>query len=381
MAGIYIHVPFCRSKCAYCDFYSLPRIERYAERYVAAIETELSLRIGELADAQPIDTVYIGGGTPSALSSELLGRVVTSVMRHVEPSALREFTIEVNPDDVTEEKASLWHSLGVNRISMGVQSLNPAELLAVGRRHTARQALGAVGILRKYFQNISLDLIVGLPGQTRASLADSLRGTLELRPEHLSVYILSYEPGTRLETLRRIGKIRPVDEDTIVEMYGDVCTALREAGYVHYEISNYCLPGHASIHNSSYWNDTPYLGIGPAAHSYTRRLRRYNPSNLQQWLEKLEAGTQACQIEYENQADQTNDRIMTALRTAEGLNVNRIPECFREYVLRTAAGLPAGRIEIKRFNDSETVLTIPETAWLVSDDTIASLFVDSTLEG
>ncbi len=365
MAGLYIHVPFCRAKCAYCDFYSLPRLDEFAARYIDTLDTEWALRNSELAE--PVSTIYFGGGTPSSLPENHLDKISEWLPSLPDGG---EFTAEFNPEDVTRDKLTAWQALGANRISMGVQSLNDDELRAVGRRHTAVEALRAAELLMTTFDNVSLDLIIGLPGQTVASLKASLRKLIDLHPAHLSVYILSYEEGTRLWAMRKAGKVVETDDDTIVRMYDMVCEMLTCAGYEHYEISNFSLPGRHAVHNSAYWAGNPYLGLGPAAHSFDGMTRRINPGNIRQWLDRLEAGQPAFEVEEETETDRINDRIMVSLRTARGLDLDTIPKPYRDTIENNLSTIAADRIV-----RNGSVVSIPEHAWLVSDSTIATLFI------
>lgn len=364
MAGLYVHVPFCRSKCAYCDFYSLPRISEFADRYARAVVSERQLRQpGYDAPA----TVYFGGGTPSTLSAAQFEGIVDGLEL---PSDIREFTVEVNPEDINADILGTWKALGVNRLSMGVQSFDDSELKAVGRRHDSARALKAYEDSRKSFDNVSLDFIVGLPGQTLESLDATLRKAITLRPEHLSVYILGYEPGTRLHTLRAMGKITETDDETLTRMYTLACDRLNDAGYDHYEISNFALPGMHARHNSSYWDGTPYLGLGPAAHSYDGVNRYYNPTDIRKWLDRTERGETCCETDALTPRDRVNELIMTSLRTAKGLDLSAVSPAFLSRLKDDIDNLPPGRVEIK--NDT---IKIPEQAWLLSDDTISRLFI------
>lgn len=363
MAGLYIHVPFCHAKCRYCDFYSMSSFEK-ADGYLQLIQREWELRRGEIDSPE---TIYFGGGTPSILP---LDRV--SSLRTWLPDVVTEFTVEVNPEDVTPAVAATWRDVGANRVSMGVQSLSDAELQSVGRRHSALQAVQAFKTLRNSgFDNISVDVIIALPGQTRATLADTVRRLLDLGPEHFSAYILSYEPGTLLWTQRRLGRITETDEDTVAAMYLDVCNLARSYGYEHYEVSNFALPGCRARHNSAYWDDKPYLGLGPSAHSFDGVLRRANPANLKAWAQAVTDRLPAFTVEDETVADRVNDRIMVTLRTSKGLDLQTIPQPYREQVQQSIARLAPGRV----LTSGDTI-RIPEAAWLVSDDTIASLFVE-----
>ena len=370
-AGLYIHVPFCHSKCAYCDFYSLPAIDKFGERYVKALETEWNLRRDEV---QVFSTIYFGGGTPSLLSAE----AVEKIARWLPDIGVKgEFTVEFNPEDVVTGKsgistAELWKNIGANRVSIGVQSFNDEELRAVGRRHNSRQAIDAYDMLADTFGSdaVSVDLILGLPGQTMETLQESLSTAISLKPGHISIYILSYEPGTRLWALRSVGKVKETDSDIIAQMYLYAHQVATQSGYEHYEISNFALPGRRARHNTAYWAGSPYLGLGPGAHSFLGTTRRYNPSNINQWLESIEKGSTAYIDEPESEIDSINDTIMVRLRTAEGLDLNHIPPNVRKSFNDNLARLPEGRI--KHENDR---IFIPHEQWLISDDTISRLFL------
>lgn len=362
MHSVYVHIPYCHSKCAYCDFYSSPRAGT-APRLVAAIAKEYELRRNE-ADG-PVSTVYIGGGTPSVLPDSLLAELVDAL-----PRPEGEFTIEVNPEDVTMERVRAWRSMGVNRVSMGVQSLADSELAAIGRRHSAARAMRAAADIREAgITNISLDLICGLPGQTRESWMQSLAAALAFRPEHLSAYILSYEPGTRLTAMLRAGKIRRTDDAVIEGMYSDLRGMAREAGYEHYEISNFALPGFRARHNSGYWAGVPYIGLGPAAHSFDGATRRINPSSTTDYLSALENSSVAFAVDEETDDNRFNDLLVTRLRTAEGLDLSDVPPSRMAALRSDAAPLvSSGLLAV-----SGSRMWIPEEHWLVSDSVISSL--------
>lgn len=351
MSGLYIHVPFCRSKCAYCDFYSIGGSPERHKAYLNALVAEWEMRRGELPG--PTSTIYIGGGTPSVIHPDLWRPILDRL-----PQPQGEFTIEANPDDVTPEWVEAIHSLGVNRVSMGVQSLDSGLLSLMGRRHSPSRAIEAVKTLRRGgIDNISLDLIYGIPGQTIAKWEESLSEILRLRPEHLSAYILSYEPGTRLTRMAEEGQIIPLTDDAVLEMYTHLCETTLEAGYLHYEISNFALPGHQARHNSSYWDGTPYLGLGPGAHSWDgKRTRRANPSSLRQWSEALAAGRAPFEEEIETDDSLFNDTVITHLRTSFGIKAT--PQL-------TALAAPFLRDGSMLLRDG--YLRIAEASWPVAD--------------
>lgn len=366
MAGLYIHVPFCRSKCAYCDFYSLPRIKEFGERFVEAVSEEWDHRKGEINE---IETIYIGGGTPSMLDISQFSRLISFIPYSGD---IKEFTIEVNPEDVSIEKLEAWSSLGVNRISMGVQSFNDFELSFVGRSHNSWKAVEAYELIKDYIQNISIDLIIALPGQTLESLHKNLDMTLALSPAHVSVYILGYEKGTRLWAMLKSGKLQSTDDETIEKMYQLVCSKLKEGGYDHYEISNFALPGSRALHNSNYWKGKPYLGLGPGAHSLdSSGLRRVNPPNIKLWLERIEQNERAYIEDKETDIEKINDLIMIRLRTKEGLSLSDIPPVYLVTLKKNVKSLAPGDVA---FDGNH--LIIPEQKWIVSDGIISSLFLE-----
>ena len=328
MAGVYVHIPFCASRCSYCDFFSTLRLDEVGHDYVEALIAEARLRKAEL-NGKPVKTLYMGGGTPSQLPLPLLARLIDGLKATLDLNAVQEFTLEANPDDVTPEWCAAVRALGVNRVSMGVQSFQDAVLRLVGRRHTARQAIDAVASLRHAgIDNISIDLIYGLPGQTLETWAESVRQAVDLRPQHISAYGLTYEPGTRLWQQRECGKVVEASEDQYLDMYRVLVGMLQVAGYEHYEISNFALPGYRSRHNSSYWNETPYLGLGAAAHSYDGTMRRSNPADLCGYIRRITSGQPACQVEDLAWWERYDERVMLGLRTADGVDAHRLRSDF-----------------------------------------------------
>jgi len=365
MAGIYVHIPFCHSKCAYCDFYSVAN-RRRVDGYVAALVKEHDARMQELR-GEEISTIYFGGGTPSILPPDAFTRIASLFPKeHVV-----EFTIEVNPEDVNAENIRVWRQAGVNRVSMGVQSLVDTELVAVGRRHTAMEALAAIKCLKDNgITNISCDLIYGLPGQTVESWEYSLEALLQQGIQHLSAYCLSYEPGTCLFLKRERGEVKETDDEILERMYDILCLEAGTVGMDHYEISNFAMPGMYSRHNSSYWNLTPYLGFGPGAHTLgIDGKRRYNPPVLKEYISNPETFTK---VEEEDRTERFNDLLLISLRTAKGLPFSMIPDEFRTETVRKASRfLHCGMLVEKAGS-----YIIPEDKWLLADSVIRELFID-----
>ena len=375
---VYVHVPFCRRKCIYCDFFSV--VERLADwpALVGSLLAEARQRAGAFAgdDSPYPSSLYIGGGTPSLIPADEF-RCLAEGLLALFPDGTEEFTIEVNPDDVSEEKVAVWSAAGVNRVSMGVQSLVDSELKTIGRRHTAVDAIRAFDRLRKSFGNISLDLIFGLPGQTCDSLRHTAEGFLDMSPEHISAYSLMYEEQTALTRMRDSGAIAEASEVDSVEMFSMVSGMLADAGYEQYEISNYARDGYRSIHNSAYWQGLPYLGLGPGAHSYDGlRTRRANRPDLKAW-QGAESGFPYTE-EILSDDELREEYIMTRLRTREGISLEDFARSFgaseRARLLRQARQFtaPAGSEPLLSRTDSSLSLT--KSGIMLSDEVISSLF-------
>ncbi len=374
MPGIYIHVPFCESRCAYCDFYSTTLL-RHRTAYVDAVCRELALRLPELHGA-PIETIYFGGGTPSTLTIEELRKIIQAIpgpphspqggmthssSTHTEkkhsidsisaamyvPSPLggnergQEATLEANPDDLTEEYVQGLRTLPFNRVSIGIQSFHDRTLRLVGRRHTAQEAIEAVRrCQRSGLTNISIDLIYGLPDETLDDWAYSLDQAIALGVPHISAYHLTYEEGTRLWRMKEQGIVSPIDEEQSIRAFELLREKLLAAGYEHYEISNFALPGYHSRHNSSYWQGIPYIGIGPGAHSYDGTDRRWNLSSLTDYIATPEGKDVPHEVEHLTTEERYDERIITELRTARGIDLTSLladfGECYHTHCLRCA---------------------------------------------
>ncbi|MBQ9671408.1 MAG: radical SAM family heme chaperone HemW [Prevotella sp.] len=345
MAGLYIHIPFCKSRCIYCGFYSTTS-EELRQRYVDAVCKEMEMRgewreiRGERKDenGERIETIYLGGGTPSQLSGNQLQQLFIYINKVYGLEHVREVTMECNPDDVTAEYATMLSRLPVNRVSMGVQTFSDERLRFLRRRHTAEQIPMAVERLRQAgIQNISIDLMYGFPDETLEDWHEDIRQALSLNVEHLSAYALMYEEGTHLYQLLEEGKVSEIDEELSLQMYSDLIDRLKAAGYEHYEISNFARREFRSTHNSSYWNQTPYIGLGAAAHSYNgHERRRWNIDNIQQYIEGIESGEPVFEEEVLDDDTRYNDLVMTALRTCEGLSLPKLSPVHQDYCKQQA---------------------------------------------
>lgn len=316
--AIYIHIPFCGSKCTYCAFYSVAS-PIWMEQYVEALKIEMSLRSNYLASAENA-SLYLGGGTPSILTPVLFERMMTELYRIFTFSDHAERTLEANPEDVTLEKARLWYQWGFNRVSLGIQSFDDTVLRNIKRRHSGEQAEQAVRILRDVgFERISGDLIVGLPGCDRTILMRDVERLCKLGIGHISVYMLSVDERTELEIQVKRRLFMPLEEEELVDRFEWVCCALKEAGYEHYEISNFALPGQRAKHNSAYWTGKPYLGLGTSAHSYNGVERHWGVASVKRYMEALNSGKLPIATELLTVENVYNERIMTNLRMSDGI--------------------------------------------------------------
>lgn len=348
MAGIYIHVPFCASRCIYCGFYTTTTLSSQ-DRLVRALCTELDMRRDYLLDKDAptspitIDTIYLGGGTPSQLSQENLLRLFDAIYNKVEQvptfhiSPTPEVTMECNPDDLTPQFAQTIARLPVNRVSMGVQTFSDERLNFLRRRHKATDIEPAIQRLRQVgIGNISIDLIFGFPKQTVNEWAADLQKAIELDVEHISAYSLMYEEGTPLFRLLEQQRVSEIADSQSLDMFNLLVDTLTTNNYEHYEISNFAREGFRSRHNASYWQGIPYLGLGPSAHSYDGNSRQWNVSNLRKYMDAIENGMVPMEKETLDEDTKYNDWITTALRTKEGLDLNLLSEAHREYLLRAA---------------------------------------------
>lgn len=339
--GIYIHIPFCKSRCIYCGFYSTTNKE-LKERYVDALIREIHMRkddfarLGTSLSPSSTSTVYFGGGTPSSLSVCDIERIV-GALESTFNGTPSEVTLEMNPDDVTKDYIKAVRQMGINRISMGIQTFDDSRLQFIRRRHNASQAEEAVMTIREEgIHNVSIDLMFGFPNQTMDEWVTDIDKAIALHPTHISAYSLMYEEGTPLFRMLQKGEINQIDDETSLAMYTELINRLTANGYEHYEISNFAMPGYRSVHNSSYWHDTPYLGFGAAAHSYNKDTRSWNIPDLKKYIESIESGVLPSESEVIDADTHYNDLITTALRTREGLNLDDLPQKYREYALVNA---------------------------------------------
>ena len=372
MAGIYIHIPFCKQRCNYCAFYSTT-LYNIREKYVDALCKEIVLR-KEYAGSAPIGTIYFGGGTPSTLTMEQLQKICGTIYSTHSVSPTAEVTIECNPDDLTPDFLAQLKQLPFNRISMGVQSFNDTQLKRLGRRHNAQKAREAVHNAREAgYNNISIDLIFALPGSTITEWEHDLDSAIALHPDHLSAYNLTYEEGTPLYRALERGDFAELSEEENIEQFQMLIAKLKEAGYRHYEISNFALPGCESRHNSSYWNDTPYIGCGAAAHSYNGTSRQWNIADIQEYIKGMESGEYNFEIEQLTEEERYNDTILTRLRTADGLPLEWMKEKFCDRLNRHMQRAAEKEIALGNLKEESGSLSLTKKGIFISDAVIREL--------
>lgn len=377
MAGIYVHIPFCKSRCIYCDFFSTTSLTE-RDKYVTAIKKELELRIDYLPLNTEIETIYFGGGTPSMLKAEQLCDVLNHIKQNYNVTENAEITIEGNPDDLCIDFLESIKKGGFNRLSMGVQTFNDKRLKFLCRRHTADIAKKSVENARKVgFNNISIDLMYGFPEESLADWISDIDQALLLAPEHISAYSLMYEEGTRLYKMLESGSIEEIDEDVSVKMYNLLIERLQSSGYEHYEISNWGKKGMHSRHNSSYWEGIPYLGVGAGAHSFDGNSRQWNPNSLEEYITGIVSNNPIFEKEELTPNQRYNEMVMTGLRTAKGIDLKRLETLFGKHRLEYCKNnalphIEAGRLEIY---DNTNSMRLTRNGLFVSDDIMSDLML------
>ena len=336
MAGLYVHVPFCVKRCVYCDFYSNTNME-YKEAYISALLREMEMKRNYLR-GENIETIYFGGGTPSQLQAHDFQRIFDEVYRIFPVSDNPEITIEANPDDLSDSYVSSLKTLPFNRLSIGIQSFVDDELRLLNRRHTSDDAVNAVVRCKDAgFENISIDLIYAIPGQTTGSWEKNIDKAIALDISHISAYNLTYEEGTAIYKMMERKEIEPVDDDICEQFFSILTGKLADTDYVHYEISNFAKrsasypEGRISLHNSSYWNSTHYLGVGPSAHSYDGDSRSWNISSISGYIKAVNEGSsELYDTEMLDEIAKYNDFIITRLRTMWGVSLSELKKEFGE---------------------------------------------------
>lgn len=372
MAGIYIHIPFCKKACHYCNFHFSTSL-KLKNDFITALLKEIKLRKEYVGD-EIIETIYFGGGTPSLLSAEELKEILTAIHEQYTIATHAEVTLEANPDDLNEESLQQWKQTGINRLSIGVQSFFEEDLRWMNRAHTAQQSIDNLHLAGKYFDNITIDLIYGTPTLTDEKWQQNVEQALELNIPHLSCYALTVEPGTALAHLIGQHKITDVSTDDQARQFLLLMDWLQQAGYEHYEISNFALPGKRSRHNSSYWQGNPYLGLGPSAHSFNGQSRQWNIANNALYIEAIGNNTVPFEKEELTSTQRLNEYIMTSLRTIEGLNIDLITHQFGKQAATQIQQLSKPFIESGKLQWQNNHLVLTKEGKLFADGIAADLF-------
>lgn len=350
MAGIYIHIPFCKSRCIYCGFYSTTLLD-LRKKYINAVCREMELRKNYIRE--PFSTIYLGGGTPSLLDEAELTKLFLYINNVYDVDRNAEITMECNPDDITPEFTNMLSRLPINRVSMGAQTFADSRLRLLHRRHNSDEVKHAVKLLRETgIKNISIDLMFGFPDESLSQWKEDISAALALNVEHISAYSLMYEEDTPLWKMLDTGKVKEIDEELSLTMFKELVCQLTDAGYEHYEISNFARPGYRSRHNSSYWHQVPYIGLGAAAHSFDLNSRQWNVADLKLYIEEINNGIIPMEREELDNDTTFNDIITTALRTSDGIDLNaletRLGKRYRNTLI-SAAGkhIEQGLLEIR----------------------------------
>lgn len=370
--GIYVHIPFCRSKCFYCGFYSVASLS-YKDAFIKAVSREIRMRNDYLRSAE-VDTLYLGGGTPSYLTETDLHFILDSLLETYCFVPGAEWTIEMNPEDITPSKLKALLQMGFNRLSIGVQSFREETLKKINRTHTALQVFKGLELARQSgFENISIDLIAGLPGQTRLSWEEDLKYAIDSGVTHISVYMLGIDEGSVFARQMERGLFQPPAEEELVSRYQSAVRKLTAAGYVHYEISNFARDGRYSRHNTAYWQQKEYVGFGPAAHSYDGVSRQWNISNVKIYCDSLDKDILPFDREELSCINKYNEYIMTGLRTMWGISLAFLQTEYPQMWEQRKDRLDHYR-EKKLAEKAGDNYRLTEAGWLISDTIFSDLF-------
>jgi len=375
--SLYIHIPFCNSKCRYCNFVSCVAADEFKTEYLKQLNAELLYRAKEYRSRYEVATIYIGGGTPSSLRIGAIKNIMHTVLNNFSVRNDAEITIEMNPNDLTDAKLNEYLEIGINRFSTGLQSSNDRILKIIGRTHTLlNYQITANRLINRGVSNISTDIIIGLPGQTEKDVQETLKVLLDLKIPHISAYMLQLEEGTPLKKLVDDGTISLPSEEQTANMYKLVCKILAEKGYEHYEVSNFALPNFASKHNRVYWDGGDYLGVGASAHSLIFPYRMANTENIKEYIDIVRNKRVApiCSVYKLTTEMQKEERIMLKLRTRDGLNLNDYEKDFKENLVQKKKSEISSLIKNKLITlDSNFNLKVTEDGYLVLNEIIRQL--------
>ncbi len=373
MAGIYIHIPFCKSKCYYCDFYSSQDISK-TEQFISSLLIEIEQKKNYLIDNETIETIYFGGGTPSVLNPKQIQEILSKIYTTYNFSSKTEITFELNPDDITEEYLMLLKKAGINRLSIGLQSFNNNMLKLMNRRHDVKQAINSVKIAKNIgFNNISVDLIYGLPNTNLDFLKDELDKIIKLDIQHISAYHLTYEDKTVFKNYLEKGKLRELPDTESQKQFVYLTKFFEDNGFEQYEISNFAKNNLYSKHNSNYWFGVEYIGLGPSAHSYNKQSRQWNIANVKKYIAEIENNNIFYEKENLTVNDKYNEYLLTRLRTKWGIDLNYIEKNFGNMYLRHLISYVDKYLNLEYIYKQKNIVHLHKNYWFLSDKIISEL--------
>ena len=374
MAGIYIHIPFCRQKCYYCDFYKTVNTS-LKNRFLSVLSEEANVRKNYLQN-EPVETIYFGGGTPSVLEIKEIDKILKMLCGHFEISKDAEITFEANPDDLSVEYLSGIRQTGVNRLSIGIQAFQDTHLKKMNRRHDAAQAVEVVeNAARLGFDNLGVDLIYGLPNLTKNEWKESLKQVFQLPVQHLSAYHLTYHEGTAFYTWLKKGTLKELSETESVDQFNMLVNEAEKAGFEQYEISNFARDEKYSKHNTAYWFGKKYLGLGPSAHSFDQKSRRWNISHVESYIKGIENKTAYFEEEHLSEKDRFNEHILTRIRTKWGVSLALVKEQFGKELENYLLSQSAKYIQMGNIQLNQSTLTLSKNGLFISDEIMADLMI------
>lgn len=374
MAGIYLHIPFCKQACHYCDFHFSVNQSRKAE-VIDAIVKEIILQ-REYLQSEPVGTIYFGGGTPSLLNDDELMKIMSAISESFNVNQTAEITLEANPDDLDEQKLETLRKVGINRLSIGIQSFNDDSLRYMNRAHNGEEAIQSVEMARRAgFENLSIDLIYALPSNDHSLWKSDLEQALALGTEHISSYCLTIEPNTTFGRKYAKGHLKVADEDFAAQQFEMLVKMLSDSGYQHYEISNFCREGYESKHNTSYWKQEPYLGIGPSAHSYNGDSRQFNVSHNQKYLYSIGKELIPAEVEYLSQNDRINEYVFTNIRTSWGVDNRKLKDLLSYDLLKAQKHYVKTLLDSKLVKVEKDRIILTEQGKLLADEISSNLFI------
>jgi oxygen-independent coproporphyrinogen-3 oxidase len=375
MAGLYIHIPFCKQACHYCDFHFSTNLQ-LMEVMMDSIIIELKLRKNYLK-GEAVDTIYFGGGTPSLVPGEYLEKILDQIAQ-LFPGRKQEVTLEANPDDLNPQALANWKFLGIDRLSLGIQSFQDQILKAYNRAHTSKEAKQAIQLARAAgFEKFSIDLIYGYPHSDHRLWQLDLEEALRLDPGHLSAYSLTIEPKTTFGNWTKKGKFSPAEDEFVAQQFEWLQERCDKEGYLQYEISNFSRPNQAAVHNSNYWKRRPYLGIGPSAHSFDGSSRGFNPSSNASYTKALSAGSLPFVLEQLTPTESINEEILTGLRTQWGLDTGSLADRYHLDILEIKKGPISRLTELGMIHTLGKTLTLTRKGQLLADSIASDIFIDS----